>query len=648
VGPSTRAISRDAVLIYPPFISYFAGPPLGIAALSAALERRGYRCDAWDVNAEFIHHLAEGRNGLADLSSRLERRLSALYSGPALDYHAQQETLTLINALDTQAPVVRHLLAGEPALEDRRIVGDHDKDLAFILLLELAALDALSASRAPYRESYNAELPPAEMVRLAREESFGAWGQYARDVLVPRLLDSRPRLVGFSLMDVTQLLPMLSLAHLVKTAMPETFVVAGGSYVSAIKDKLPSLAACHGLIDAFFCFEGETGLTGLLDDLAHDRPVGPDVSNCAVWNRVGYEWRERSVVEDLERLPIPNFDSMNLEVYGRPRALVPLPLITSKGCVYGKCRYCTYVYQEAVNREVPVDRVLTTISTLQRRHGVRTFSLKDSLITATRARGLAEGFRRGGLDIVWNFQSKIGRGFNRELVTLLDEAGCRTIEFGVETPNARLQKLIQKPAPVEMIETVLGAFAGSRITVIFNMIYGFPSETRDEAEQALEWVSALPGRHPDVRFASVNHMLNLSRNAAFHTAAPAYGIDVVGEWPFAADAEWITPPWHAAFRRKIARVLHHADAAMTGKVFAILARERHRRLGNRYSLRVLEARLAEAEERIERIRIEKRILRAQAAQEYARLTAPLTTELLAPGRQGAVSDDARAATRTAG
>ena len=55
---SVTPFGSDAVLIYPPFISYFAGPPLGIASLSAALQNGGYSCHAWDVNAEFMHHLA--------------------------------------------------------------------------------------------------------------------------------------------------------------------------------------------------------------------------------------------------------------------------------------------------------------------------------------------------------------------------------------------------------------------------------------------------------------------------------------------------------------------------------------------------------------------------------------------------------------
>jgi len=596
------------------------------------LRKGGFHCDAWDVNAEFIHHLAQQPALRSDLSARLERRLADLYRLPALDYGAQYQARAVINALDTLAPLVARLLGPGTPGPDRAIVGDHDKDLPRILLLELAALDAFASSQSPHRESYNAELPPAEVVRLAREEQFGAWGDFARQEVLPRLLDARPRLVGFSLMDVTQLLPMLFLAHLVKSALPQTRVVAGGSYVSAIKDKLPLLSACGEVIDAFFCFEGETGLIRLVAHLDSERSAWPAVPNCALWNGGGYRWHEPTLVEDLEQLPIPSFDSMNLDVYSPARQTVPLPLITSKGCVYGKCTYCTYVYQEPVNREQSIAKVLATISALQQRHGVRTFSIKDSLVTTTRARALAEGFRQSGLDLVWNFQSKISGGFTPALVKLLEETGCRTIEFGVETPNPRLQKMIRKPAPLDLIETVLGNFAGSQITVIFNMIYGFPTETREEAEQALEWVSSIPRRHSRVRFASVNHMLSLSRNAALYTAAPDFGIDRVGEWPFAAEAEWITPPWHHSFRGKIAKVLHRSDAELTGQVFAILAQERHRRIGKRYSLPVLEASLHRAEERIEQIRTGQRMLRAEAAREYVRLTAPLATPLLGGGR----------------
>ena len=615
----------DAVLIFPPFINYFAGPPLGIASLSAAVQDSGYRCQAWDVNAEFIDHVARQPALLTELSWRLAHRLDTLYRQPTLDYYSQQEARAVIDALDTAAPVVGPLLAGDAMAEDGRIVGDHDKDLPSVLLMQLAALEAFSSCEAPFQESYQAEISPAHAVRLATAGGFGLWGEFVRQRLIPRLRDLNPRLVGFSLMDVTQVLPLLFLAHVVKTALPHAFVIAGGSYISAIKDKVASLAPCHPIIDAFSCAEGETALSRLLERLVQNLPLHPALPNLALWDGMGYRWNEVTVVEDLERLPVPDFDSLNLDIYRRSRQQVPIPLITSKGCVYGKCTYCTYTYQEPVNRDQSLDTVLTGLQTLERRYGVRTFSLKDSLLTTTRARALAERLCGAGLDITWNFQSKISAGFTPALVKLLEASGCRTIEFGVETPNARLQKMIRKPAPLDMIEGVLRNFAHSRITVIFNMMYGLPTESEEEAAQALAWVSSIPPRHPHVHFASVNHMLNISRHAALHAAAENYGIQKIGEWPWATDAEWVTPSWHRTFQRRIAKVLHQSDSPVMGQVFTILAHNRHRRRAPRYSRPVLEARLGEAEEQIERIRLERRILRAQAAAEYARLSRPLST-----------------------
>src|SRR5262245_16402947 len=127
----------DAVLIFPPFISYFAGPPLGIASLTAAVQERGYRCQAWDVNAEFIDHLAGQPGLLAELTSRLEHRLDTLYRQPTLDYYSQRQARALIDALDTAAPVVERLLASGATASDDKIIGDHDNDLPSVLLMQL-------------------------------------------------------------------------------------------------------------------------------------------------------------------------------------------------------------------------------------------------------------------------------------------------------------------------------------------------------------------------------------------------------------------------------------------------------------------------------------------------------------------------------
>lgn len=611
----------DAVLIYPPFLHYFAGPPLGIASLQAAAKAAGFTSAAWDINAEFMRWLLEDPEELEHVAERLERRASSLWQSPSRDFFEDLSLFTAVDGLHCFLPVLRHALHNESIAGKTTIVGDHDKSEALSLALRLVAIDVFDEGHSFRPELADAELTPERAVELARSTSFGCFGDYVRRVLVPRLERMQPRLVGFSLLSATQVMPALHIAAQVRRFLPESFVVFGGSHITASIDKLDQLAPCAELIDAFAVYEGETLLPRLLEELRGRRPRLDELPNIASTEGGHPQWDRNLCVEDIEELPVPDFSTVDLDSYYRPRSELPFPLITSKGCVYGRCKFCTYVYQEPVGREQSPTKVVGQMQALQEAHGARVFSLKDSLMTTLRARKLSEAFLAAGLDIRWNCQSKVSLGFTPELIEQMDESGCRTIEFGVETPNPRLQKLIVKVAPLDTIERMLERFGGTSIAIIFNMIYGFPSETKEEAEESLAWVSKLGQRFPDVAFSSVNHMLTIARGSPFHSDPDRFGIDVVGEWPLSAQSEWVTPAWHREFRRRIANVLHRGGTEQGGiGQLEIMRRELKEQLGRRdREWLELGWRLVDAEEEVEKMRIERRLLRFEAMSESARI-----------------------------
>lgn len=612
--------TAPAVLIYPPSVAYFAGPPLGIAALAAALGDTGHAAAAWDVNAEFVTGLARDSARIDALERGLRTRLEALQARDTLDYDALERYRALVTALDTQIPLVRHFVASGALADDSKIVGDHDKSMPLIQLMNLARLESCCRPDGGFVDTFQTVPPVDRALAFAAAPDDSQWGRYAALELLPRILAVRPAMVGFSLIDDAQLLATLQLATLIKRAAPDIVTVVGGSYVTAIQDKLHHVAGHLAPVDAFARYEGETALTRLVDQLL-SRPPDAEalrkIPNLA-WRFDDYHWHALDLGRDPNTLPVPDFNGIDLGAYVRAEPRPTLPLITSKGCSYGKCAYCTYVFQEPISRAQDTDKIVADIRALRARHDVDSFSLKDSLIPAQRAAALAHAFIEADLGITWNFQSKISAGFTSEVTDLLAASGCRTVEFGVETINPRLQRLIRKRAPRRLIEAVLASFEGTGITVIFNMIYGFPGEREEEAEEALQWIADLPRRFPQLRFASVNHMLTMSRNAPFYDDPEHFGIELIAEEPLSAEAEWREAEWHDRIRRSIWSVVQTGDGKDRERITRALAESPRLPDNPRYPISAVTDALQRGRADVDELRLHHGITRAEAARRYTR------------------------------
>ncbi|HOV14006.1 MAG TPA: radical SAM protein, partial [Spirochaetota bacterium] len=81
--------------------------------------------------------------------------------------------------------------------------------------------------------------------------------------------------------------------------------------------------------------------------------------------------------------------------------------------------------------------------------------------------------------------------FTNDLCRLLQASGCIAVTGGLETCNDRILKLMNKKISVKESVSVLNNFSKAGIMVHTYLIYGFPSETSNEAINSLEIVRQL-------------------------------------------------------------------------------------------------------------------------------------------------------------
>ena len=196
---------------------------------------------------------------------------------------------------------------------------------------------------------------------------------------------------------------------------------------------------------------------------------------------------EREKTKDLDALPFPNYDDLDLTKYkvtygpwkGKPMASI----ITSRGCPFS-CSFCSSHSVWGNWRSRSVGNVLDEIEWLVSQYGYEVILIGDDIFTINKERikEFCQGVLDHGFHIGWHVSTRADC-VSPELLELMREAGCQTIAFGVESGSPTILKNLNKK---EKIEDVVNASIWCRkagIKATFNLIAGSPGETRATIEE---------------------------------------------------------------------------------------------------------------------------------------------------------------------
>jgi len=176
---------------------------------------------------------------------------------------------------------------------------------------------------------------------------------------------------------------------------------------------------------------------------------------------------------------IPDFSIYNLNEYFTPYPVIPIR--TSNTCYYKKCTFCTH-FSKAKYYEFPLDLIEKTISASSAKH----FFLIDDMIPVKRLLEIAKIMKP--LNVKWTCQLKPTFNFTSELFEVLFESGLTMVIWGVESGSDRILKLMQKGTISKDVENVLRDSHLAGIKNVVYIMFGFPSETKEEFMQTIEFL----------------------------------------------------------------------------------------------------------------------------------------------------------------
>lgn len=302
------------------------------------------------------------------------------------------------------------------------------------------------------------------------------------DYVIDRILEAELDLLAFSV--VTGNLPRACrVARKVKERR-NTPTVFGGIHCSSVPQRVIEKPE----VDYVVVGEGEGALVELADRL----DAGHEVAGIAnVWHKKDgrvFSSAPRPVIEDLDALPFPDKDL----VYSVAPGFFKTHYMTSasRGCLF-MCSYCNnsvmrklYKGKGRWRRRRSVDNIIEELVEAQGKYKYQDVRFWDELFIDDR--DWIEEFAQ-------KYPAAVGKPFfcwghprfiDEKVVELLEKAGCRELNLGVESIQERTRReLLRRFETNDVIIRAFDIIRSSRIWLSTGNIVGLPGQTVDEVAE---------------------------------------------------------------------------------------------------------------------------------------------------------------------
>ena len=216
------------------------------------------------------------------------------------------------------------------------------------------------------------------------------------------------------------------------------------------------------------------------------------------WRRNGMPVRSaaRKVMKDLDRLPLPAWDLVDIESYRAiwmpQHGYFSLNISTTRGCPF-KCNWCAKpIYGNRYNARSP-RHVVAEIKLLKERYGFDHIWMCDDIF------GLKPGWVDEFADLVaqeklsfrFKIQSRADLLLQENYVAALARAGCENSWMGAESGSQKILDAMDKGTTVEQIAGATRLLRQHGIRASFFIQFGYPGETRDDIELTIRMIKKL-------------------------------------------------------------------------------------------------------------------------------------------------------------
>lgn len=312
---------------------------------------------------------------------------------------------------------------------------------------------------------------------------------YPKSHLTEYLTDNRFDVVGLGVIGgYYQYRKLLEISEAVNSVPNRPIYILGGHGPSPEPEYFLKKTGA----DVIVIGEGDVTVVKLLDALEHKESLSSVKSIVYLDGGQLVTTERQALVEDLDTLPYPAWDLFLMDYYSLIR--YPhmknsdrcFPVLSGRGCPF-RCNFC-YRMDEGF-RPRSTEGILEEIHILKKDYDISYIAFMDELLMSSPQRTveLCEAFIRADLNIKWWCNGRLNYA-NPETLKIMKKAGCVFINYGIESMDDNMLKVMNKKLTTEQIIKGIEASLAEGISPGFNIIFGNIGETAEILQKGVDFL----------------------------------------------------------------------------------------------------------------------------------------------------------------
>jgi ribosomal peptide maturation radical SAM protein 1 len=274
-----------------------------------------------------------------------------------------------------------------------------------------------------------------------------------------------------------------SVAKKIKERSPHTYIVFGGANAEGNMGR--RIKAEYSFIDEVVSGEGEIAFLNILKKKCVKKKGTIGISQIPVLSSTDKNLKNPEIRE-LDKLPYPDYSDYFSEI---SRSLAPdfiphLPFETSRGCWWGERSHCTFCGLNGTSmayRSKSQARALRELNELIERYGNHKLDVVDNILDMEYFEEFIPNLSQNSIKLDLFYETKAN--LNKRQLKALAEAGISAIQPGIESLSDDSLKIMRKGIKAIHNIQLLKWAKQFGITAVWNFIWGFPGEDRQEFDQ---------------------------------------------------------------------------------------------------------------------------------------------------------------------
>lgn len=315
--------------------------------------------------------------------------------------------------------------------------------------------------------------------------------------------DFRKRIKGFDIIGITGMITeyqkILELITTVRETVPCAKIILGGPLATTLPKELLERTQADFIVIG----EGEKTTPSLLN--AIEREIEAYNVNGIAYKRNGHVVFTKPVVpiNDLDSIPFParhlldmkkyiknHFETFGYKLEGYPK-IRSVNLISSRGCPYN-CTFCFKGMWGYKWRGRSAKNIVDEIEFLVNNYNINGLFFNDDTFVLNKKRifEFARLLKVRKLDIVWHCNGRIDL-MQKDLLTVMHDAGCRGIAYGIESGNQSVLDRIDKRISLDQVRKVIKLTKKAGIKAAGCFMIGMLDETKETIQNTIEFAREL-------------------------------------------------------------------------------------------------------------------------------------------------------------